>query len=113
MKVNKPSRTSLSFDLSVDGYMRLTRADAETFFPENTLLALWRDGILVLLPTRGAAAGGLMLKQRNLDGDRSLLISEVFEFSIPAGRYTAVWDAGIGGLRVNLPAPETSQDGQP
>lgn len=109
--VNKPTRTSLRFDLSAEGYLRLSRDDAETFFPEDTLLALWRDGSLVLLPTRGAAAGGLMLKQRNLDGDRSLLISEVFEFSIPHGTFTAIWDDSIGGLRVNLPRDVNASNG--
>lgn len=83
--------------------MRISREDAEHFFPQDTLLALWREGALLLLPTRGAAAGGLMLKQRNTHGDRSLLISEVFEFQVPAGRYTAVWDDSVGGLRVELP----------
>ncbi len=82
--------------------MRISRDDSEHFFPEDTLLILWREETLVLLPTRGAAAGGLMLKQRNLDGDRSLLVSEVFGFEIPAGSYTAIWDDSIGGLRVAL-----------
>lgn len=104
VSTQQPTRKTLGFDLSADGYLRLSRADAEHFFPEDTLLALWRDDGLLLLPTRGAAAGGLMLKQRNADGDRSLLISEVFEFSIPAGRFTAVWDDQVGGLRVNLPS---------
>ena len=103
--VTKPTRSSLSFELSSDGYLRLSREDAADFFPEDTLLAMWRDETLVLLPTRGAAAGGLMLKQRNAEGDRSLLISEVFAFEIPVGTYTAIWDDGIGGLRVNLPDP--------
>ncbi len=107
-QANRPERLSFGFDLSDDGYLRMSREDAECFFPEDTLLALWRDGSLVLLPTRGAAAGGLMLKQRNAAGDRSLLISEVFEFQIPGGRYTAVWDDGIGGLRVSL-----TRDGDP
>jgi hypothetical protein len=102
--VNKPTRTTVRLNLSADGYLRLTRDDAGHFFPEDTLLALWRDDSLILLPTRGAAAGGLMLKQRNSNGDRSLLISEVFHFEIPAGDFTAVWDDGIGGLRVNLPS---------
>ena len=102
VQANKPSRSSFTFELTANGYLRLSRADAEAFFPEDTLLALWRDGTLVLLPTRGAAAGGLMLKQRNLDGDRSLLISEVFEFAIPNGIFLAVWDDEVGGLRVNL-----------
>jgi hypothetical protein len=101
VEVKLPTRPTLTFDLSSDGYLRLSREDAEHFFPEDTLLALWRDETLVLLPTRGAAAGGLMLKQRNAHGDRSVLISEVFEFEIPAGRFTAVWDHAIGGLRVN------------
>ncbi len=103
VSVNRPTRSSLRINLSVDGYLRLNRDDAEHFFPEDTLLALWRDESLVLLPTRGAAAGGLMLKQRNANGDRSLLISEVFDFEIPEGEFTAVWDDSIGGLRVNLP----------
>ncbi len=103
VSTRQPTRKSLSFDLSADGYLRLSRADAEHFFPEDTLLALWRDGGLLLLPTRGAAAGGLMLKRRNAEGDRSLLISEVFEFAIPTGRFTALWDDQVGGLRVNLP----------
>ncbi len=102
VKVSQPTRRSLSLNLSADGYLRLTRDDAEYFFPEDTLLALWRDGSLVLLPTRGAAAGGLMLKQRNANGDRSVLISEVFDFEIPSGGFTAIWDDSIGGLRVNL-----------
>ncbi len=102
-QANRPTRTSLSLDLSTGGYLRLDRSDAEEFFPEDTLLALWKDESLVLLPTRGAAAGGLMLKQRNPAGDRSLLISEVFEFDIPRGKFTAIWDDSIGGLRVNLP----------
>lgn len=96
----------MTIKLSSDGYMRLSREDAEDFFPDDTLLALWREGSFVLLPTRGAAAGGLMLKQRNADGDRSLLISEVFEFEIPNGSFTAIWDDSIGGLRVNLPPRE-------
>ena len=102
VQIKKPTRTTLQFDLSADGYMRLSCDDANHFFPEHTLLALWREGEFLLLPTRGAAAGGLMLKQRNLDGDRSLLISEVFDFDIPSGRFTARWDDSIGGLRVDL-----------
>ena len=101
-QVTRPTRTALSLELNADGYLRVSREDAANFFPEDTLLALWREGTLVLLPTRGAAAGGLLLKQRNSHGDRSLLISEVFQFQMPTGRFTAIWDDGIGGLRVAL-----------
>ena len=101
-----PSNTScspgFSFDLRADGYLRIARPDAERFFPEDTLLAMWRDDSLLLLPTRGAAAGGLMLKQRNRSGDRSVLIAEVFQFEIPTGTFQANWDETIGGFRVSL-----------
>ena len=43
-----------------------------------------------------------MLKQRNVQGDRSLLISEVFDFQIPAGKYSAIWDDDVGGLRMQV-----------
>lgn len=97
-----PTRKTLRLELSYDGYLRISRSDALEFFPEDTLLALWRNETLHLLPTRGAAAGGLLLKQRNAAGDRSLLISEVFDFQIPSGRFLAYWDESIGGLRVDL-----------
>ena len=108
MKGNRPNKTNFRFELTTDGYLRLSRADANAFFPDDTLLALWRDGSLVLLPTRGAAAGGLLLKQRNIEGDRSVLISEVFEFAIPTGQFAASWDDSIGGFRVHLNASSLS-----
>ena len=35
-----------------------------------------RDGQVFLLPLRGPVAGGLLLKQRNLRGDRTMLASD-------------------------------------
>ena len=93
----------MPFEIGSDGYLRLSQSDAAEFFPENTLLILCRDDSLMLLPTRGAAAGGLMLKQRNRAGDRSVLVAEVFDFEIPTGRFTAMWDDSVGGLKVQWP----------
>lgn len=42
-----------------------------------------------------------MLKQRNLAGDRSVLIHEILP-AVPVGRYQAIWDAESGALRVPL-----------
>ena len=93
-----------TIEFTADGYMRLSKEDSERFFPEDTLVALRRDGQLYLLPTRGAAAGGLMLKRRNARGDRSLLVSELFQFQVPVGAFTATWDKQIAGLRIEQPA---------
>lgn len=108
-----PVRTQLRLELTSDGYLRIAAEDAEHFFPDDVLVALWRDESLLLIPTRGAAAGGLMLKQRNAAGDRSLLIAEVFGFRVTAGRYTAVWDESIGGLRLVLPRASESEPAAP
>ncbi len=105
-------KNQAAIEITADGYMRLSKEDAERFFPEDTLVPLRRDGQLYLLPTRGAAAGGLLLKRRNARGDRSLLVNEVFQFEVPAGVFTAVWDEQIAGLRVEQNGSERS-DGIP
>ena len=59
---------------------------------------------LWLFPTRGAGGGGLILKQRNLAGDRSVLIWEHLPEGTPPGPLAAFWDETNGALRVALPA---------
>lgn len=93
-------------ELTMSGYLVLEARVAQTFFPHDTLLVMPRSRELWLLPTRGAAGGGLLLKQRNPDGDRSVLVREVLDDAIgqtvPAGRLPAYWDAAQGALRVAL-----------
>ncbi len=84
------------------GYLVLKAELARTFFPGDTLLALRRDRELWLLPTRGAAAGGLVLKQRNTAGDRAVLVREVLEDAPILGLRQAFWDERQGALRVAL-----------
>lgn len=105
----KVGHNQAKIEITADGYMRLSKEDAERFFPEDTLVALRRDGQLYLLPTRGAAAGGLMLKRRNARGDRSLLVNELFQFQVPAGVFLATWDEQIAGLRVEQHAGSSGQ----
>jgi hypothetical protein len=89
-------------EITPDGYLRLPGALAERYFPAGVCVATVADGDLVLLPLRSAANGGLVLKQRNVAGDRSLLISEVLAFQPPAGRFRVTWDHGRGALIVAL-----------
>jgi hydrogenase maturation protease len=99
--ISAESQTN-TVELQIDdeGYLRISKADAARFFPKNSFVPLWRNNQLHLLPTRGAAAGGLMLKQRNPQGDRSVLINEVFEFQYPVGIFQATWNEELGGLVV-------------
>lgn len=94
---------TISIEIDDAGYLRISSRDAARFFPEDTVVPLRKKGRLYLLPTRGAAAGGMILKQRNLSGDRSLLVSEIFGFHPPSGRFVARWDQQLGGLEVQVP----------
>ena len=89
-------------ELTETGYLQLTQAAAARYFPEDVLVALVRNGSLILMPTRGAAAGGLVLKQRNPQGDRCLLLAEVFHFQMPTGKFNAYWNKQLGALEVRL-----------
>jgi tetratricopeptide (TPR) repeat protein len=93
-------------EITADGHLRLECDAARRFFPTDALVPLWRDDAFLLLPVRGSAAGGLILKQRNPRGDRCVLIAEATRqvpspgwFSKP-GRFTAIWDDAVGGLRL-------------
>jgi hypothetical protein len=84
------------------GYLQIPAELAGRYFPNDVLVALVRDAELWLLPTRGAMAGGLLLKQRNRQGDRSVLIWEVLPANTPGGLRNAFWDVQNGALRVVL-----------
>ena len=85
-----------------NGYLVLRAEVAQAFFPGDVLVALRRGVELWLLPTRGAAAGGLILKQRNLQGDRSVLVRETLADESHTGIRQAFWDDANGALRVAL-----------
>ncbi len=94
-------------DLTEHGYLHIPAALAQRYFPADLLVALPREHEIWLAPLRGPAAGGLLLKQRNARGDRSVLIWEALPPATPAGRRRAFWDERNGVLRMALlPEPE-------
>lgn len=89
------------------GDLHLSADLAQAHFPNDVLVPIVRGGELWLMPTRGAAAGGLLLKRRNRAGDRSTLIWESLQQAGAspqevAGPRPAFWDAERGALRVAL-----------
>lgn len=94
--------STLEVELTALGYLHLPAELAGRYFPQDVLVALPRGPELWLLPTRGAAAGGLLLKQRNPRGDRSVLIWELLPPGTPPGPRAAFWDERGGALRVAL-----------
>ena len=94
--------TSLELELTESGYLHIPAALAQEYFPQDVLVVLPRGKELWLLPTRGPEAGGLLLQQRNLKGDRSVLIWELLPDDTPAGPKAAFWDDRQGALRMAL-----------
>lgn len=92
----------MEIELTEQGYLRLPVELAQHYFPEDVLVTIVKQPELWLLPLRGAAAGGLLLKQYNLRGDRSVLIWEQLPAITPPGRYPAFWDEEHRALRVAL-----------
>lgn len=85
-----------------DGYLRLGARLAAHRFPADAAVAAVRDDQLWLVPLIRPQSGGLLLKQRTLDGDRAVLVREVLDDRIPVGVREAIWDDAQGALRVPL-----------
>lgn len=92
----------LEVELTEQGYLHLPADLARQHFPHDLVAAMPRRREVWLLPTRGPGSGGLILKQRNARGDRSLLIWHLLPPGAPTGWRAAFWDASQGALRVAL-----------
>ncbi len=101
-----PLRPQVGDDISVgftdDGYVRLDAALAASRFPSDAVAAMVREDDLWLIPLRGPRSGGLLLKQRNPAGDRSLLVREVLADRPVTGVHRAFWDDAQQALRIPL-----------
>jgi hydrogenase maturation protease len=89
-------------ELTEDGHLRLGAELAAARFPSDAAVAALQDEALWLIPLRGPRSGGLLLKQRNPAGDRSVLVREVLGDKGEPGVRTAQWDAAQGALRIPL-----------
>lgn len=72
-----------------DGRVLLTRATCERYLAgSGSAVLLEREGQVFLVPLGGPSAGGLLLKQRNAQGDR-VLLAEEFLAARGLGRFAA------------------------
>lgn len=92
----------MEVELTKRGYLRLPAEIVETYFPARVLVALYEAPALRLLPLRAPQAGGLLLKQRTLQGDCAVLVWELIPNDTRPGHYSATWDAAAGSLAVQL-----------
>ncbi len=84
----------------------------------SCVAALIRDGRVYLLPLRGPAAGGMLLKVRNARGDRVLHADEFLQTlgisaDAPERSICARWDSQAAGLVLEKLAPQCSAGDEP
>jgi hypothetical protein len=89
-------------EITGEGQLRMSAEIAAQFFPTDSLVAVPRGTEVWLFPLVGPEGGGLLLKQRNLRGDRSTLIWEALPPNAGVGERPAVWDTQNGALRVDV-----------
>lgn len=93
-------------EFTEDGHVRLDASCAREYFPGDAavVLAKEQEGEVWLVPLRGTASGGLLLKQRNAAGDRAMLVREALSDDLPVGIRRAWWDERQGALRISREA---------
>lgn len=92
----------LQLEVNCQGYLILPPEIAARYFPDNVCVAIWREPELWILPIHNSSAGGLLLKQRNAHGERSVLIWEALPTNWPTGLFPAFWDEDNAALRIAL-----------
>lgn len=94
--------SQFQLEINGQGYLILPQIIVTRYFPEDLCVAIWRAPELWILPIHSANAGGFLLKQRNPQGDRSVLIHEVLPANWQSGLYPAFWDGENGAMRMAL-----------
>ena len=94
--------SAFQLEITDQGYLIIPQKIAQHLFPEDVCVAIWREPELWILPINNSNAGGFLLKQRNAQGDRSVLIHEVLPNDWKSGVYSAFWDFANGSVRIDL-----------
>jgi hydrogenase maturation protease len=94
-------RAAVAVEFTQDGYLHIDHRIAREFFPGDAAVVMVKADEIWALPLRGTASGGLLLKQRNIAGDRTLLVREILADAIPVGVRVARWDERQGALRIS------------
>ena len=89
------------------GALYIERETCDLYLPDISAVALLqREGLVFLLPLRGASAGGCLLKQRNVRGDRVVHVPEFLrsigiDESAPDCSVSASWVSEMAALRLD------------
>lgn len=85
----------VAVEVTADGYLRLPPEFCRNHFPYDRCVGLRLDeATFVAMPVTTTTPNALIMKQRSLAGERSVLIREVWGDDHPVGIIDATWLAG-------------------
>lgn len=81
----------VNVEITSDGYLRLPGEFCVKNFPHDRCIGTSKDGDYILWPSTMYADASVIMKQRNVAGDRSTLIREMWSDDYPVGHFDALW----------------------
>ena len=84
---------SVPVEVTADGYLRLPGEFSAKYFPHDRCIGAHKDGEYILWPSTIYADASVIMKQRNVAGDRSTLIREMWTDDYPVGHFDALWQS--------------------
>lgn len=85
-----------------DGHLRLPAVLAQTHFRWDHVRIQITPDTLILTASGPEAPDALLLKQRNLAGDRSVMLAEFLGEAPPVGKRPAQWDPRLRRLVISM-----------
>jgi len=104
-KAKKGGDQRINVEITADGYLRIPADFSAEHFSYDKCIGSVADGSYVLWPATNYTDAAILMKQRNVAGDRSVLIREIWGDQYPIGNFTALWQASRRRLVVD---PETT-----
>lgn len=91
----------LEVEVTADGYLRLPAQFSQEYFSYDKCIGTITNGLFILWPATNYTDAAILMKQRNVAGDRSTLIREIWGDDYPVGTFTAKWESSRRRLVLN------------
>lgn len=92
---------TIEVEVTADGYLRLPADFSKQNFSYDKCIGTNTNGEFVLWPATNYTDAAILMKQRNVVGDRSVLIREIWGDEYPVGNFSAQWQASRKRLVLN------------
>lgn len=95
------------FEITASGYLIMDANVASRYFPNDAMTSRVSESMLLLYPLTSALNGGLLLKVRDSQANRSCCLSELLrDIDFAPGLHFGSFDSGAHVVKLNLNVSE-------